>query len=59
LPGSGGTGGGNCVEIAPMPGGTIAVRHGADPGGPTLLFTRAEMDAWVTGCKAGEFDDLS
>lgn len=42
-----------------MPGGTIAVRHGADPGGPTLLFTRAEMDAWVTGCKAGEFDDLS
>jgi hypothetical protein len=57
--GSGGTGGGNCVEIAPMPDGTIAVRHSAEPGGATLLFTRAEMDAWVTGCKAGEFDDLS
>jgi hypothetical protein len=24
-----------------------------------MLFTRAEMDAWVRGVKAGEFDDLT
>jgi len=24
-----------------------------------VLFTRAEMDAWVSGVKAGEFDDLT
>jgi len=23
-----------------------------------VFFTRAEMDAWIKGCKAGEFDDL-
>jgi hypothetical protein len=25
----------------------------------TVLFTPSEMDAWIKGCKAGEFDDLT
>jgi hypothetical protein len=56
--GSGGTGGGNCVELAALPGG-IAIRNSNDPHGPTILFTRDELNAWIRGCKAGEFDDLT
>lgn len=50
---------GNCVEVADLPDGTIAVRHSKHRDGGTLYFTRAEMAAWIAGCKAGEFDDLS
>jgi len=52
-------GNGTCVEVADLPDRRIAVRNSADPHGPTVLFTRAEMRAWVQGCKAGEFDDLT
>lgn len=56
--GGGGTGGGNCVEVAALPSGEILIRHSKQTDGPVLLFTCAEMSAWVRGCKAGEFDDL-
>lgn len=48
----------NCVEIAEV-GDTIAVRNSNWPDGGTVEFTRAEMSAWIAGCKAGEFDDLA
>jgi hypothetical protein len=48
---------GNCVEVAAADD-RIAVRNSNDPGAGTLTFTRAEMAAWIEGCKAGEFDDL-
>lgn len=57
--GDGGTGGGNCVELAPLTDGTIALRHSNHPGAGVLFFTRAEIDAWVKACKAGEFNDLT
>jgi hypothetical protein len=57
--GSGGTGGGNCVEVAALPDGGIAVRNSNRPQAGTLVFTPAELDAWIKGCKAGEFDDLT
>lgn len=57
--GSGGPGGGNCVEVAAMPDGRVAVRNSTTPGGPVALFTVAEMSAWVQGCRAGEFDELT
>ncbi|WP_028922683.1 DUF397 domain-containing protein [Pseudonocardia acaciae] len=57
--GSGGPGGGNCVEVAALPDGRIAVRNSTDPHGPVALFGRAEMGAWVRGCRAGEFDGLA
>lgn len=50
---------GTCVEIADLPDGRVAVRNSTDPDGPTLLFTRPEMLAWVNGVKAAEFDDLT
>ncbi len=34
----------------------IGVRNGANPGGPVLVFTQAEWDAFVLGAKDGEFD---
>lgn len=49
---------GNCVEVAELAEGCIAVRNSRDPGGPALLYSRAEMAAFVHGVKSGEFDDM-
>ena len=47
---------GNCVEVAPIPGGGVAVRDSKDPDGPVLRFTAAEWAAFAEGVAAGEFD---
>jgi uncharacterized protein DUF397 len=49
---------GCCVEVARLPGGVIAMRNSRHPSGPALLFTRAEVAAFLAGVKTGEFDDL-
>lgn len=49
---------GDCVELAPLAGGTIAVRNSRDPRGPALVYTRAEIAAFIRGAKDGEFDDM-
>ncbi|GIH99241.1 hypothetical protein Pta02_12500 [Planobispora takensis] len=61
------TDGGDCVEVAVVPGGPAAsepgsasgglylVRDSKDPDGPALTFTSDEWDAFVTGVKRGEF----
>jgi hypothetical protein len=49
---------GSCVEVAELPGGAIAVRNSRYPSGPALIYTRAEITAFLTGVKNGEFDDL-
>jgi uncharacterized protein DUF397 len=49
---------GTCVEVAALPDGRIAVRNSNQPEQGVVLFTRAEMEAWIHGVKAGEFDDL-
>lgn len=51
-------GNGTCVEVAALEDGRVAVRNSNQPEAGVVLFTRAEMDAWVKGVKAGEFDDL-
>jgi hypothetical protein len=51
--------GGNCVEVAALEDGSVAVRNSKAPEAGTIFFTRAEMAAWVQGCRAGEFDDLT
>ena len=48
--------GGNCVELAHLPGGDVAVRHSRAPRGLALVFTPAEWDAFLAGAKDGEFD---
>jgi hypothetical protein len=50
---------GNCVEVAALPGGEIAVRNSRHPSGPALVYTRAEISAFLAGVKDGEFDDLT
>ncbi len=57
--GGGGMGGGNCVQVTSLEDGRIAVRNSNHPEKGAVLFTRAEMDAWIKGLKAGEFDDLA
>jgi Domain of unknown function (DUF397) len=49
---------GTCVELAGLPGGEIAVRNSRHPDSPALIYTPAEMDAFIRGAKDGEFDDL-
>ena len=41
-----------------MPSGEIAVRNSRFPGGPVLLYTQAEIAAFLQGAKDGEFDGL-
>jgi hypothetical protein len=49
---------GNCVEVAPLVSGEIAMRNSRFPTGPALVYTRAEMAAFLAGAKDGEFDDV-
>lgn len=49
---------GSCVEVAELPGDAIAVRNSRDPVGPALVYTRAEIAAFLQGVKNGEFDSL-
>lgn len=50
---------GNCVEVAALPDGEIAVRNSRYPSGPALVYTRAEIGAFLAGAKDGEFDALT
>lgn len=50
---------GSCVEVAELADGSIAVRNSRDPSGPALIYTRAEVGAFLTGVKNGEFDSLN
>lgn len=47
---------GNCVEVADLPDGGMAVRNSRDPEGPVLEFTAAERDAFLSGVRDGEFE---
>jgi len=47
--------GGNCVEVAFLAGGHIAMRNSRHPQGPALIFTRSEWDAFLGGATDGEF----
>lgn len=49
---------GNCVEMAELPSGEIAVRNSRYPDGPVLVYTREEVEAFVGGAKDGDFDHM-
>ena len=42
---------GNCVEMARLPAGQVAVRDSKRPGDPVLIFTRAEWSAFLTALR--------
>lgn len=50
---------GNCVELAALPGGGVAMRNSRDPHGPALVYTRDEIAAFLAGSKTGEFDGFA
>jgi hypothetical protein len=49
---------GSCVEVAGLPGGGVAVRNSRHSSGPVLIYTPAEIMAFIKGVKDGQFDDL-
>ena len=49
---------GNCVECAALPDGAVAVRNSRDPEGPALIYTAAEIEAFIQGVRDGEFNNL-
>ena len=49
---------GSCVQVAELGDGAIAMRNSRHPSGPALIYTRAEIAAFLAGVKNGEFDDL-
>ncbi|MGH3814006.1 MAG: DUF397 domain-containing protein [Pseudonocardiaceae bacterium] len=59
---SGGANGGGateCVEVAALGDGRVAVRDSKHPDGAVLFLTYAELAAWISGVRAGEFTDLT
>ena len=54
------SGAGNCLEVAKLANGNIAVRDSKQSGqGPVLQYTLLEWDAFLNGAKNGEFDTLA
>jgi len=49
---------GECVELATLTSGEIAMRNSRFPEGPALVYTSAEIAAFLAGAKDGEFDHL-
>ncbi|MFI6340807.1 DUF397 domain-containing protein [Streptomyces sp. NPDC050535] len=50
---------GNCVELALLVGGDVAMRNSRDPYGPALVYTQVEIAAFIAGVKDGEFDRIA
>jgi hypothetical protein len=46
------------VELRELPTGEIAMRNSRHPEGPVLVYTRAEIEAFIGGAKDGDFDHL-
>jgi hypothetical protein len=45
---------GNCVEVAPLPAGGVAIRDSKDPHGPVLTCGAADLAALVAAVKGGD-----
>jgi hypothetical protein len=50
---------GECVEVATLADGGVALRNSRHPSGPALIYTRGEISAFLAGVKDGQFDDLA
>jgi hypothetical protein len=45
---------GDCVEVAELLSGHVAVRDSRDPDGPALVFARSEWATFIRGARGGE-----
>jgi Domain of unknown function (DUF397) len=50
---------GNCVELAELAGGEIALRNSRFPTGPVLIGSREQVAVFLRAIRNGEFDDLA
>jgi Domain of unknown function (DUF397) len=50
---------GDCVEVAQMSDGMIAVRNSKSWHGRILQFTPSEWEAFLGGVRKGEFDHFA
>jgi len=48
----------DCVEVAKLPDGRVAVRNSNRREAGTLILGSDVINDWLTRCKAGQFDDL-
>ncbi|MGW3957325.1 DUF397 domain-containing protein [Streptomyces sp. NPDC004752] len=48
-----------CVELARVNENEVAVRNSRFPDGPALVFTRAEIAAFLDGACKGEFNSMT
>ena len=55
--GNGGTE--DCVEVAALGNGRIAVRDSKQPDGAVVFLTRAELAVWISGVKNDEFTHVT
>jgi Domain of unknown function (DUF397) len=46
---------GNCVEIAEIDGGAVAIRNSRFPGGPALICARTDFAEFLAGARDGDF----
>jgi hypothetical protein len=42
---------GCCVDLAELPGGRVAMRNSRHPDGPALIYSRAQISAFVAAAK--------
>jgi hypothetical protein len=47
---------GNCVELAELVGGAIAVRDSRQRSGPALVYSRTEIGMLITRARTGSLD---
>ncbi|MFI9366089.1 DUF397 domain-containing protein [Kitasatospora sp. NPDC053057] len=45
----------NCVEVADLPDGSVAVRDSKNPDGPALIFPRSVWNQFAQGAGNGDF----
>jgi hypothetical protein len=46
--------GGNCLEVAGLPGGAHAIRDSKDPDGGVIILGRDGWASFIQGIKAGQ-----
>jgi hypothetical protein len=49
---------GQCVELARLNAGTVAVRNSRDPEGPALICPADGIRELIAGLRSGSIDDL-